>query len=423
MEMHHMRPRTFAFFAIVFSLFVLSLPAADWPQFRGPGSLATSTDKDLPTTWDSKSNVVWKAKMPGSGASSVITVGDRLFVACYSGYGIDKGGDQGDLKRHLICLDRKSGTIKWDKSVKAITPETRYGGFIALHGYASSTPVSDGEHVYVFHGKTGVFAYDLNGKELWNQNLGKGTDGWGSASSPVLYKNLVIVNAAVEGGAVFALDKTNGKQVWKSGSVRRTWASPVLVDLPNGQKELVLNAPKVVMGLDPETGKELWTCEGINDYICSSVVAKEGIVYAIGGRSATAVAVRAGGRGNVTSTHQLWRKSVGSNVTSPVLVGDHLYWVNDGGTAYCLDAKDGKTVYSERLPNTGRVYASATAADGKLYVVSRDKGTFVLAAKPAFAKLAHNDLGDTSIFNASPAVSDGQLFLRSDKWVYCLGMK
>ncbi len=398
--------------------------AADWPGFRGPGGLSIAPDRDLPTSWDGTKNVLWKTKMPGPGGSSPIVVGDRVFLTCYSGYGTDDDGRQADLRRHLLCLDRKSGDIKWKKEFQAKLPETRYGGFIALHGYASSTPVSDGERVFVFFGKSGVFCFDLDGKQLWQTSVGTGTDGWGSATSLVLYRKLVIVNAAVESGAVVALDRASGEQVWKAPGIRRSWGTPILVTLKDGKQELALSVPRRVIGLDPDNGKELWHCEGINDYICPSVTAKDGVVYAIGGRRNTALAIRAGGRGDVSDSHVLWRKNVGANVTSPVVVGEHLFWVSDSGTAYCLKTSTGQQQYAQRLRGADRVYASAVAADGKLYVVSRKKGTFVLAARPKFEQLAHNTIdSDDSVFNGSPAVSDGRLFLRSDRYLYCIGKK
>jgi outer membrane protein assembly factor BamB len=409
---------------LCFAVWTLVSGAADWPAFRGPGGLGISQEKDLPTTWSDTKNVVWKTKMPGPGGSSPITLADRVFVTCYSGYGTGKDGELANLRRHLLCLDRRSGNIKWSKAIKAPMPETHYDGFIALHGYASSTPASDGERVYVLFGKSGVLAYNLDGKQLWKADVGSHIHDWGSASSPVLTKKLVIVNAGVESGALIALDKSTGDKAWIRHGVEQTWGTPVLVDLKDGKQELALSMPGQIIGLDPQTGKELWRCTGINDYICPSVIAKDGIVYAIGGRRATALAVRAGGRGNVTDTHRLWEKSVGSNVTSPVIVGDYLFWVSDGGVAYCLKADTGEEVYGERLPGAGRVYASVTAADSKLYVVSREKGTYVLAARPKFETLAHNTFAsDKSIFNGSPAVSNGQLLLRSDRFVYCIGKK
>jgi outer membrane protein assembly factor BamB len=420
-----MKPNTLLL-AVCFLQATLAAGAADWPGFRGPGGLSIASDKELPTTWDDTKNIVWKTKMPGRGGSSPITVGDRVLVTCYSGYGVGGDGKQSDLQRHLLCLDRKSGEIKWSKEIKAALPETEYSsrGFIGLHGYASSTPASDGERVYVFFGKTGVFAFDLDGKQLWKASVGTGTHNWGSAPSPLLFKDLVIINASVESGSLVALNKTSGEQVWKFPGIQRSWGTPLVVAVKDGKQELALSMQGKIIGLDPEKGKELWSCEGINDYICPSVTAKDGIVYAIGGRSATALAVRAGGKGNVTESHRLWKKSAGSNVTSPVVVGDHLYWVSDSGIAHCLKTATGDKEYGERLPGAGRVYASAIAADGKLYVVSRDKGAYVLPAKPKFEVLAHNTFkDDKSIFNGTPAVSNGQLIMRSDQYIYSIGKK
>src|SRR5262249_29994678 len=233
------------------------------------------------------------------------------------------------------------------KDIAAKPPETAYRGFLAQHGYASSTPATDGERVYVFFGKTGVFAFDLDGNQVWDASVGTNTHGWGSATSVLLTKDLVIVNASVASGAIVALNKKDGKQAWKAPGIRSSWSSPVLVDVADGKQEVVVSMQGRVLGFDPENGKELWRCDGIRDYVCPTVVAKDGIVYAIGGRSAQALAVKAGGRGDVTESNRLWTFSGGSNVTSPVVAGDHLFWVSDSGTAYCLELKEGKKVYSE----------------------------------------------------------------------------
>jgi outer membrane protein assembly factor BamB len=191
-----------------------------------------------------------------------------------------------------------------------------------------------------------------------------------------------------------------------------------------GAQELVVAIKGKLLAFDPATGEQLWNCDAIDDYICPSVVAEEGVVYAIGGRRATAVAVKAGGRGNVTQSHRLWSVAAGSNVASPLVHEGHLYWVSDAGIAHCLKADTGEIVYRERLPRAGRVYASVTLADGKLFSVSRESGAFVLAAAPEYKLLAQNSLSpDNSIFNASPVVSNGQLLLRSDQALYCIGKK
>ena len=387
---------------------------------------ASAEEKDLPTTWSDKENIVWKTELPGAGGSSPITSGDYVFITCYTGYGIpgDKSGEPKDLKRHLLCLDRKKGTILWNKEVKAKLPETRYGGFIALHGYASSTPVTDGQRVYVFFGKSGVFAFDFKGNQVWQADVGDKIDNWGSATSPVLYKDLLIVNASVESGSLVALKIKDGTQEWKAGGVGRTWNSPVLVEGKGGKPEVVVRATKSVLGFDPATGKQLWHLDGFRDgYVCPTAVGKDGIIYSLGGRfQGTNVALKSGGEGDA-SGNEVWSgKGPGGSICSPALYGDYLYWVGDTGTANCFKAKDGEKVFSSRLQNSGTLYASITIADGKIYAVSREKGTFVLAAKPKFELLAHNVFeSDKSVFNGSPAVSNGQLLIRSDKCIYCIG--
>jgi hypothetical protein len=180
-----------------------------------------------------------------------------------------------------------------------------------------------------------------------------------------------------------------------------------------------------VLAFDPQTGKQLWTCEGFRDYVCPSLVAHEGVIYVIGVRAHLALAVRAGGNGDVSKTHVLWRLERGSNVCSPVYHDGHLYWAHEKeGIFYCVNAKDGNLVYEKRLePASGKIYASTVLADGKLYVVSQTKGTYVIEAKPEFKLLARNTLEDPSIFNASPAIVDSQMFLRSDRALYCIGKK
>lgn len=401
--------------------------AADWPQFRGPGSLGVApAEKGLPTTWSDKDNLLWKKELPGAGASSPIVVGDRIFLTCYSGYGIPgaKGGDIKDLKRHLLCLDRK-GEVLWSKEVVSKAEDYPYKSFQGLHGYASATPASDGKHVFCFFGVAGVAAFDLDGKELWRESVGTGTSDWGSGNSPVLHKDLVIINASVESGSLVALDKASGKQRWAAKGISSSWNTPILVDA-EGRKEVVVSIKTKLRAFDPESGTELWSCQGISDYVCPSVVAHDGVVFAIGGRGNTALAVKAGGKGDVTTTHVLWRIKKGSNVSSPVYHEGHLYWAHEGrGVVYCVDAKKGEVVYEKDLaPSSDRIYASGTLGDGKIYYVSRNQGTYVVAASPEFKQLAHNRFAsDKSVFNASPALVDGLILLRSDRFLYCLGAK
>ncbi|MCI0380126.1 MAG: PQQ-binding-like beta-propeller repeat protein [Gemmataceae bacterium] len=473
-------------------LFVGIVQAADWPGFRGPNGSATSDDKNLPAQWTTE-NILWKVKLPGPGTSSPITTGDKIFVTAYTGYGtaLNKGkggfgkgfpgkgpggkgfpgkgppgkggfgkgddsdaGEQKKLRFVLLCLDRHKGQILWQKEIEPKLPETPASGMILEHGYASSTPVTDGQSVFAFFGKTGVVAFDVAGNRLWQADVGSGKHMWGTASSPVLYKNLVIVNAAMESGALIALDKRTGKEIWRKNGISTCWTSPLIIELPtkgsgrnasDNHHELILSLPGKIIGYDPESGKELWHCQGIGKgggagsgfggggfvgfgagYTCSTPVAKDGTVYLIGGGgpngAPTAMAVRAGGRGDVTKTHVVWRQKAGASIASPVVSGDRLHFV--AGSAYCLKLDTGDIVYNERLYSGGNEYVSAVAADGKIFALTRTDGVHVLAAGDKFGPLAHNEFaGDKSIFNASPAVSNGRLYVRSNEYMYCIGKK
>ncbi len=248
--------------------------------------------------------------------------------------------------------------------------------------------------------------------------------GWGSAASPVLFQDLVIINASVESQSLIALDRRTGSEKWRVGGIRDAWNTPVLVQAESGRQELVMAIKGKVLSFDPATGKSLWTCAtDIGWYMVPSVVAADGVVYCLGGRSGiAALAVRTGGSGDVTSSHRLWTSIKGSNVSSPVVRDGHLYWVHEQlGVAYCAEAENGNLVYEERLNRAGQVYASALLAEDRVYYLTRSGRTFVLAARPGFEQLAVNDLNDGSVFNGSPAVDGTRLLIRSDKFLYCLG--
>jgi len=409
------RSRVVSFLIVIF--IASALCAEDWPGFRGPDGLGISQEKQLPVTWSETENVLWKTAMPGYGSSSPIVLDGKIYVTCYSGYGmVNSSGRMEDLVLHLVCVDGKTGKIMWDKRIKPSLPESKR---VRDHGYAAQTPATDGEHLYVFFGKSGVFKFDLQGNQIWRTSVGERVHGWGSGTSPVLYENLVIVNASVESSSLVAIDKTTGKEVWRAGGMDSSWNTPHLVKTADGKHELAVTVKKWIFGFDPETGKELWRCAAIDDYICPSIVSHEKVLYAMGGRSSKTVAVRSGGRGDVTATHKLWQADVGANVCSPVVYQGHLYWVSDRNrNAYCLNLADGSVEYSERVGP--QPYASALLADGRLYIVTRTGGTLVLAARPQFEQLAHNKLEDSSTFNASAVVCDGTLILRSDENLYCI---
>ncbi len=437
--------------AMLFVFFLASaVEAADWSRFRGPNGSGVSADgAPVPSQWSAEKNLKWKAELPGPGASSPIVVGERVFVTCWSGYGVDRRdpGDMKDLKRHLVCLDRQSGKINWDRAIDAVLPEDEFRGMFAENGYATHTPASDGDGVFVFFGKSGVLAFDNDGKQLWQASVGSDLDGrgWGSASSPILYKNLVIVTASVENHSLVALNKETGEKVWEQEAegFGSTWGTPVLVDLPDGRSDLVIGVPFEIWGLNPDNGKLVWYCEGVPcGAMCASVVAHDGVVYAAesGREGGGTIAVRAGGKGDVTDTHVLWKGQDRSRIGTPLVHDGHLYWVS-GKIASCVRTSDGKRVYQDRLTGSsgsagqgasrggrgggrgigGQDYSSPVYTDGKIYYAARSGEVFVLQAGPEFKLLATNRFADEGQLIATPAISDGNLLIRSSTHLYCVG--
>lgn len=397
---------------------------SDWRAFRGSDGSATSADTDLPSTWNATENIIWKTDLPGAGSSTPIVVGRRVFVTCYSGYNVpgQARGREEDLKLHLMCLDRSNGHILWKRDIAPKLPEE--ANIRDGHGYASSTPTADETRVFTFFGKSGVLAFDHDGKELWRADVGSKRHGWGSGASLVLFGNLVLVNASVESESLYALNANTGKEVWRLGGIREAWNTPILARHGN-KTELVLAVFGKILGVDPTTGKELWSCKtDIPWYMVPSPVARDGIVYVIGGRTGGSLAVKLGGTSDVTKTHRLWTSRKGGNVSSPIYHDGHLYWMHDSlGIAYCANAKSGQVVYEKRLDRAPQVYGSPVLADGKIYYPGRDGTTYVVAAQPKFELLATNSWGVRGSYNSSPAVAGRQLFFRTDRFVCCVGKK
>jgi len=300
------------------------------------------------------------------------------------------------------------------------------------HGYASATPASDGRRVFVYFGKAGALAFDLDGRQLWQVVLGTDSNrkNWGSASSPILHQDKVIINASEEAHAVFALDQATGKQLWKAegAALENVFGTPMLAN-SGAQTDALLAVPDELWALNADTGKLRWYVEsGLGGNIAPSVVVGDGMAYAFGGfPRLAAVAVRLGGKGDMTKTNLAWSSYNSSYVPTPVLHEGRLYFASDAGFATCLDAKTGELVFKERLPGasaSGRgkpFYAAAVLANGNVYAVSRRNGTFVFAAQPSFKLVAQNKLaGDDTDFNAAPALSGRQLFLRSNRTLYCI---
>lgn len=441
---------------------------ADWVRFRGPNGTGIS-ETAVPTEFGVKKNLKWKLKLPGKGVSSPIVVGDKVFVTCYSGYGIERDeGSVEDLKRHLVCVDRTSGEIVWEKTVDSVSEEDPYtGAGVPAHGYASHTPVSDGERVFVFYGKSGVVAYDLDGEKLWQQSVGtdSGRRRWGSAASPILHDDLVIVNASDESETLYAFDKATGEEKWKSQDegYASTWGTPALAPGEDGM-DVVLAVPGKIWGIDAKTGKIKWNAPG-NEGASHSVVIADQVAYSIGGGrgGSSGIAIKIGGEGEIVDP--VWKNNASGRFASPVVYEGHVYGISRGILS-CFNAEDGKKVFQERLPKgkttaaqptdnqpeggrggaregrgagdgVGRGegrggrggrgrgnqdYSSPIIAGGNIYYTSGAGTVYVIAAKPEFELITMNDLSfDASGFQATPAADDGQLFLRSHSHLYCFG--
>ncbi len=405
--------------------------AGDWAQFRGPAAAGVSTDADVPLEWGDDQNIRWQTELPGPGSSSPITWEDRAFVTCYSGYGEGDGGNVADLKRHLVCINLASGELAWDRSVGLSGSDDPYRGFISEHGYASNTPVTDGERVYCFFGKSGVVAFDLDGNQLWQTDVGQESSRmrWGSAASLILYNDVVIVNASEESHSIRALDKATGSERWKAEAdlLEMIYSTPTLVTAEDGRQDLVTAVAGEVWGLNPDNGKLRWYCTSpAQSTVCPAVLSNGDVAYVFGGnRGAGSVAVRAGGKDDVTDSHVLWKGRASSYITTPVLYEGKFYWADDRGMAHVVAADSGEELNSIRLPVRGRgFYASPIVASGRVYAVSRQEGTFVFEPSEDFKQLAQNKIeSDDTQFNATPAIVNGELLLRSDKALYCISSK
>ncbi len=395
---------------------------AEWSHFRGPSGMGIADASSVPTKWSKESGVIWKVALPGAGASSPIVFRDRIYLTAYTGYFVpgEEAGDLQQLKRHVIALRLQDGKQIWDKSFAAKLPEEER---IRDHGFAANSVAVDSERIYAFFGRSGVIALDPDGNELWTADVGSKTNGWGTAASPVLYKDRVFINASVESESLIALNAKTGKETWRANGIREAWNTPLVVQTESGDDELVIATQGSIQAFNPQSGQLHWSCEtDIGWYMVPSIVPDKGIVYCLGGRSGTAsLAVRSGGQGDVTKTHRLWTSQKGSNVSSPVYKDGYLYWAHDSReTAYCAEAATGKVIYEQRLPRGGQFYASALLVNDQLFYVNRQGKTFVVAAKPEYELLAVNDLSDGSDFNASPAVAGERLLIRSDKFLYCI---
>jgi outer membrane protein assembly factor BamB len=402
----------------------LPLQAAPWPQWRGPlGTGVSQEDSRPPIQWGPES-IRWKLALPERGNSTPIVWKDRVFLTQAEG-----------AQRLLFCMDRKDGKILWKKGTTSQSAEA----FHPTNTPCAASPVTDGQQVIANFGSAGVLAFDFSGQERWRVDLGPVDHQWGYAASPVLDGERCFVHFG-PGNRHFlvALDKATGRELWrvdfpkvhpaertdgfagKQGEIG-SWSTPILVNA-KGRTELVVSLPGKLTAFDPATGRTLWSCEGLNPLLYTSAMAGEGVVIGSGGYGGSTIAVEPGGSGDVTA-QRLWHKLRDKQrIGSGVIHRGHLYILNTPGTAQCIRLRDGETVWEQRLPATGprsESWASMVLCGDHLYVNNQGGDVFVLKAAPTYELLAVNPLRD-GIMNASVAISDGELFLRTEKHLWCV---
>jgi len=420
------RPLSLALSLTVLSCMVsLAVVTADnWPQWRGPLLNGVSNEKNLPVKWSAEENVTWKLPMLAWSGSTPIIWGDTIFL------------NVSDTKSlSLWAVERNKGTVLWKKHLADGDVKLR------KQNMSSPSPITDGKSVWVMTGVGILKAFDFKGNELWTRDIQKdyGRFGlnWGYASSPLLYENALYVPVlhgmkTDDPSYLLKLDKQTGKTIWKverpTPAIRESpdaYITPALLRYDKNI-EIVLSGGDCITGHDPATGKELWRAYGLNptndpNYrIVNSPVVADGIIYA-GSRGNPYLAVRAGGRGDVTHSHRAWSFANGPDVPTPVTDGKYFYLLRDNGALFCLDAKTGAEIYANQRLKPGTYSSSPVLADGKVYATNEEGFTVVVKAGPKFEVLAENALGDYVL--SSPAISDGQIFMRTSTFLYCIGKR
>jgi len=418
--------------SVVLFFFVAGLIRAEnWPGWRGPSGDGVSAGKGIPTKWSSTENIAWRIAVPGEGHSSPIVWGDKVFLTSSL---TEKN------KRILLCIDRLSGQTVWQRDVVQSPPETVH----RLNSRASGTPATDGKQVYVTFmraegdeviapnvgserlitpGKIIVAAYDLDGNEKWKTNVGDFLSAHGFNTCPVLFEDLVILNGDHDGNAyLVALDRQSGRQRWRTRRENKTrsYVTPIIREI-DGITQMILSGSLCIASYDPRNGKRHWIVDGPTEQFVASMVYDGKYVFATGGYPERhTLAIRPGGKGNVTDTHIAWRTTRGAAyVPSPIISGRYLLMVADSGIASCFEARTGKRHWMERLP--GGHSPSPVSADGLVYFVSDRGVTTIIRPSETFAVIAKNELGEP--VSASPAISQGQIFLRTHQHLYCIGSK
>lgn len=418
-----MQKRTLGVVALLLFSFVVA-QAENWPQWRGPALNGVSNEKNLPVKWTTEENVAWKVAMPGLSGSTPIIWRDRIFLSV---------ADNDNL--FLWCLSKTNGEVLWKQPLGAGNVKMR------KHNMSSPSPVTDGRNVYVMTGTGLLKGFDFNGKEVWSRDIQKdyGTFGlnWGYASSPLLFEDSLYVQVlhgmkTDEPSYVMRIDKKNGKTLWKvdrpTNAIRESpdsYTTPALLRYGK-TTEIVITGGDCVTGHDPANGKELWRANGLNPdnnpfyRIVASPIVFDNIIYAPT-RIKPLLALKAGGRGDITSSHVLWSTPNGPDVPTPVTDGKYFYMINDRGIVWCLDAKTGAEVYAQQRIKSATYSGSPVLADGKIYITNEDGLTTVIAAGPKFEVLAENSLNDYVL--SSPAISDGRIYIRTTQHLYAIGKK
>jgi len=374
-----------------------------WPRWRGPSGQGMVSGSEYPDTWSATENVIWKSPVPGSGNSSPIVWGDRIYLT--TAY---DGGE----RLSMLAYERSTGKQLWE----TFAPHGRTVRSHRKNGYASATPSTDGERICVSLGARGLLAVDVNGRVAWHQDVGPLNNYHGPAGSALLYKDrLILYQDQQPAGFIAAFDKRTGKQLWRTQRAATVgWGTPVAIHAA-GRDEIVVNGQHRVVAYNPDTGAELWNCEGPTLEVIPTPVVGHGLVFCSSGRAGPTLAIRPGGSGDVTATHLQWQTPRGSPfVPSPIVVGDLLYLINDmQSIATCVDARTGKTMWQGRLGGARRegFSASPVSVDGRIFFTNDDGETFVLRAGPTFELLHVNRIGERTL--ASPALVDGRWYIRT----------
>ena len=382
-----------------------------WSRWRGPSGQGVAADAGYPDTWSETDNVMWRTRVPGTGNSSPVVWGNRIFLTT---------GRTGGRRLSILSYRRSDGTLLWETEVIPRRRESVH----AKNGPASATPVTDGERVYVSFGSRGIVAVDFEGNQLWHTEVGPIDNYHGPAGSPLLYKDRIIIyQDQRRGGFVAAYDTRTGEQVWQTNRQASVgWGTPVAIRVGD-HDELVVSSQRTVNAYDPDTGSELWSCGGNLFEVIPTPAVGAGLLFCASGRAGPTLAIRPGGRGDVTNTHLAWKTTRGSPfVPSPLVYGDYLYTLNDmASIVTCFEAATGQVMWQERLgrPMREGFSASPIAVDGKVFFTNDSGHTFVVRAGPEFELLRINDIGARTL--ASPALVDGHWYVRTEQELLAIG--